>query len=78
MTRTIQVLVLGITLVTGFNLGLLAQERKSDKEINQVIANHFEAETQRLEWAYEQVDSCASDNCLESWAQLIGDKAQAK
>lgn len=45
----------------------------------EVMKNQWQGEIKRFQYAYEHVDSCASDDCVEVWSELLGnDNLKAK
>ena len=58
----------------GYKLGYSASEH----EATLTLRAQWASEDKRLQYAYEQVDSCASDTCVEAWSELLGYNVIAK
>ena len=66
--------VLILVSVLGYALG----SYRAMQYHNRVLQAQWDAEIARFEYAYDQVDSCSSDQCLEVWSELLGRDVEAK
>lgn len=67
-------LLLILALLVGYAVGNLVAARDHAR----TLQAQWDAEIRRFEYAYEQVDSCSSDTCVEAWSELLGRDVEAK
>lgn len=67
-----------ITIILALLVGFAIGQGLAQRSHAQILQAQWDAEIRRFEYAYEQVDSCASDTCVEAWSELLGHDVEAK
>lgn len=74
---TVIILILAVTALTGFWAGYDAGSKDTAQTFEKYAENQRAGETARLQYAWDAIDSCSSDQCLQAWSELI-EGVQAK
>jgi hypothetical protein len=75
-------IIIGVLLSIIFVLSLLLSfhygQQIQDEYYSKTMKAQWQGEIKRLEYAFEQTDSCSTDSCLEAWSEILGRDVVAK
>jgi hypothetical protein len=69
--------VFALSLVVSNLIGKQSGKDESERYYSDVMRNQWKGEIKRLEYAFENTDSCSTDNCLEVWSEILGRDVQS-